>query len=236
MRNESLTLEFDMEQRILHLLFLNTFFVKEVGLMSGKMGILLALAEYNKFHPNSIHQDFIYDLIDEVLEHMDAKSSIGFSDGLCGIGWGIEWLINNQIIEGEEMNICSELDNKIMEKDIRRMEDPGLENGLGGILYYALIHINSSLLRQEQIPFDEIFRHDLFLKAERLSTQTNNLTVQKLAKNYVNSHINQAPISMEISLEPFIGNFNFDKNKIYDYPLGLHNGLAGLLLKEAIYQ
>ena len=40
--------EFSPEQRICHSLMLNVYCIKEVGIMSGKMGVLLALMEYNR--------------------------------------------------------------------------------------------------------------------------------------------------------------------------------------------
>lgn len=56
-------LRFSLEQRIWHLLMLKTFFEKEIGISNGKMGILLALVEYNKLYPNKVYEEYIDNLI-----------------------------------------------------------------------------------------------------------------------------------------------------------------------------
>jgi hypothetical protein len=52
--------------------------------------------------------------------------------GLTGIGWGIEYLIQNGSVKGESVEICEEIDYRIMETDPKRITDFSLETGFEG--------------------------------------------------------------------------------------------------------
>ena len=73
-------------------------FTKDIGLLDGKMGIVIFFFNYSRFTNNTLYSDFAYDLIDEIYNDLSSDYSINFDDGLCGIGWGIEYLIANQFV------------------------------------------------------------------------------------------------------------------------------------------
>ncbi len=70
------------------------------------------------------------------MSHLSSNVGIGFADGLCGIGWGICYLLENHYLEGEADEILQEIDAKVLEYEPLRMIDLSVETGLAGIAVY----------------------------------------------------------------------------------------------------
>ncbi|MCC8144920.1 MAG: hypothetical protein LIO93_00450 [Bacteroidales bacterium] len=140
-----------MLERIVHHLIMHTSIFPELGLYHGKMGIVLFFAHYGRYTGNPLYDEFAGELLDDIFEEMDESVPINFEYGLCGIGWGICYLLQHGFMEGDGDEILYEMDKKIMERDIRRVEDPGIRSGLKGISYY--IHKRTQIARQENLPF-----------------------------------------------------------------------------------
>ena len=70
--------------------------------------------------------------------------SIDFANGLSGIGWGIEYLIQNNYMKGRGADILQNIDERIMQFDVTRFKDWSLEKGLLGILHYVLYHLQGA--------------------------------------------------------------------------------------------
>ena len=227
--------EFTPEQRICHSLMLNVYCIKEVGIMSGKMGVLLALMEYNRSYPNPVYDDFIEDLIDDIWAHIHNKLPIGFAEGLCGIGWAVEYLIQQQIIEGTGVELCSEIDRQLMKQDPRRIDDLSFETGLEGVLYYVLIHICGALQQKQALPFDRLYLDDLHTALNAVEDM-NGKQMNDFVKQYNDFYLfNKTPI-LPLSLKGLVGTKQLQVESIVHLPIGLNNGIAGLLLKRTIYK
>ena len=84
--------------------------------------------------------------MDEIYKEITQSASIGFAKGLCGIAWGIEYLIQNDFVKADRDEVLEELDLKILEKDVTRFRDFSLEDGLKGIAYY----VTDGTLRQQR--------------------------------------------------------------------------------------
>lgn len=124
--------------RIARHLMLYGCFTKNLGLMNGKMGFSLFFFHYSRVTEISMYKSFGEELIEEIYREITKDTVYNFRDGLCGIAWGIEYLIRNKFVEVEGNDILKELDDKILEYDVRRMKDLSLETGLGGIGHYAI--------------------------------------------------------------------------------------------------
>jgi hypothetical protein len=146
--------------RLVRHLILNASFTSNLGLYHGKMGIVLFFAHYGRFTENCLYDNFAGELLDEIYEDINAGTSINFESGLCGIGWGIEYLLQNGFMEGDSDDVLSEIDMKIMERDIRRITDTSFRTGLKGISCYVQKRINSLCRVQGNRPFDEIYLSD----------------------------------------------------------------------------
>jgi len=49
---------FNSQERISHILMLNSFFISYIGLYQGQMGVVLAMAKYSKRTENEVFTDF----------------------------------------------------------------------------------------------------------------------------------------------------------------------------------
>ena len=70
---------------------------------------------------------------------------------------GIEYLIQNGFMEGDSNEILTEIDKKVMERDLRRIKDLSLETGLMGISSYINIRINNADITAIHTNFDDLF-------------------------------------------------------------------------------
>ena len=116
-------------ERITHHLMLNAYFNPDLGLFHGQMGTVLAMSEYSKYANNEVYFDVASCLLDNIAGKMHKNLLFSFASGLSGIGWGIEYLIQYGFVEGESVEICEEIDRKIMETDPRRILDFSLDTG-----------------------------------------------------------------------------------------------------------
>ena len=84
----------------------------------------------------------------------------GIQNGLLGIGWGLEYFMQKGFVECDSNDILTELDNKIIERDLRRVKDYSFDTGIEGLAWYVLIRLLSSE-RYLQKPFDKMYLDDL---------------------------------------------------------------------------
>lgn len=102
-------------QRIANILMLNASFVDNLGLLYGKMGITIFLFHYAKYARNEVYEIYAGLLLDEIYEEISKRTSIDFTNGLTGIGWGIEYLVRNGFVEADTDEVLNEIDNTIFQ-------------------------------------------------------------------------------------------------------------------------
>jgi hypothetical protein len=141
------------EQRITNTLLLNASFIGNIGLLHGKMGISICFYHLARQAKNRICEDYAGELIDEIYEEITANTPIDFENGLAGIGYGIEYLVQNGFIEADTDEVLEEFDNRIFKELIYNTpRDIGLLNGLAGIGTYFLKRIKNPASGEENIP------------------------------------------------------------------------------------
>lgn len=133
-----------MLKRIANHLIINASFMENIGLYHGKMGIILFLFHYARYTNNSIYNDFAGELLDEICNEINDRLNIDFENGLCGIGWGILYLIDHDFIEGEVNDILEDFDKEIMKWNLRYITDESIETGITGINFYIQYRIYMS--------------------------------------------------------------------------------------------
>ena len=148
---------FTKEEKMLNHLILHANDVPNaIGLLDGKMGIALVLAHYARCSRKKKIEHSADILVENVMNQLTTTVSIDFANGLSGIGWGIEYLIQNNYMKGCGADILQDLDERIMQVDVTRIKDWSLEKGLLGILHYVLYHLqgaNKSELRVFDKPY-----------------------------------------------------------------------------------
>ena len=223
-------MEFSKEQQIIHQLLLKSGEENNIGLCNGKMGLVLFFVHYSKITCNPIYEDIADELMNEITREIHNYLPIGFDSGLSGIGWGIEYLIQKRFLKGNSLEICEEIDKKIMEKDPRRMIDYSIETGLGGIFHYVLAHIKGVKEGCDSLPFDNNYLHDLSEIALCLSSNPKMSTEMKdLCECYTEFYKNGKPIDYSLKISNFTETIDLDEKKLNKYPIGLKNGLVGIL-------
>lgn len=133
---------FTKEEKMLNHLILHANDVPNaIGLLDGKMGIALVLAHYARCSRKKNIEHAADFLVENVMNQLTTTVSIDFANGLSGIGWGIEYLIQNNYMKGCGADILQNIDERIMQFDVTRIKDWSLEKGLLGILHYVLYHL-----------------------------------------------------------------------------------------------
>lgn len=76
-------------------------------------------------------------MLDELIENCNDNTPLTYSNGLCGIGVAIEYLLQHSFIEGDADEILSEIDQMVISAINNRPHlDTGIANGLLGLAYY----------------------------------------------------------------------------------------------------
>lgn len=219
-----------LTERIIPYLLANYPYASGRGLMHGKMGGVLFFFLYARFTGHAIYEEYAEMLMEDIYATMSDDVPVSFETGLCGIGWGIEYMIRHKLIEGDTDEILEDLDRKIMAWNPLRMEDASMTTGLGGILMYVNARIKSY---PRKMPFDLPYLKDLEAKAKELVTEDrfvkeNIVEFGKLMSGMID--YGSLP-----SLPPFLfGQLPVEIKNVSDYPLGIHNGLTGVILKDII--
>ena len=97
----------DLLPRIARHLIMHASYTPDMGLYHGKMGIVLFFAHYARYMGNSLYNEFAGELLDEVYQGIHTELPVNFESGLCGVGWGIEYLLQYGFMEGDSDEILS---------------------------------------------------------------------------------------------------------------------------------
>ena len=124
------------------------------GLMYGNMSLCLYFYHLARSTNNPEYEKLADDLLDKIFASLSTATFADFANGLAGIGWGIEYLVQNGFAEGDTDEILEEVDNKVFkvlnEENIISFE---LDNGLTGYLFYLISRLkkpaNSNTMAQQ---------------------------------------------------------------------------------------
>ncbi len=113
------------------------FGVNNHGLLHGDSGIVLFLYHLSRATKNTETEEMADNLLDKIFAGISTTAPADFENGLAGIGWGIEYLVQNGFAEGNTDDILEEVDTRVY-KSICDDNQPTLEltNGLIGYLVY----------------------------------------------------------------------------------------------------
>lgn len=221
------------QQQIIRHLMMYSGQSSDQGLLYGKMGVVILMCRYSRFTGNSLYEDFAGELLDTIYENLNTELPVDFERGLCGIGWSIEYLVQNQFTQGDTREILEEVNQWIMERDPRRITDASIEHGLGGILLYVQYHLFSCISSGKKLPFDERYLSDLAHAAEGMLslpdlTPFQEQIAQTYLKTYSQQECDAIPLSSVLS---FLTGDIPESQDIDNGKLGLRGGLAGAVLK-----
>jgi hypothetical protein len=211
----------------------------DIGLYHGQMGVALAISKRFQHTNNNIFADFYYDLLEKVIEKVNKGLDFSLSKGLSGIGWGIEYLVQNGFAEGESVEICEEIDHRIMETDPKRINDFSLETGFEGLLHYIIYHLQGTVMQKTKLPFDNTYLSDIYAVCKTLDNKNISDSLRSLSDVYIRFIEQKRFPNYQFQIIDFVaGTPELEFEKLTTYPLGLNNGLSGafihLLEKEKV--
>lgn len=215
----------DILLRIARLLILQGSSSKNIGLMNGKTGFSLFFFYYYQYTREKIYEDFAGELIYEVYKEINKNTAIGFDDGLCGIAWSIEYLIQNKFVEADANEILQELDERILEWDVRRIKDYSINTGLQGIAHYVINRSLGKSNKDIRIPKDYIADLIYALNKYNKEKYENETTI---LEKVVNGMIVEY---QDYFMKEHIYNIKYKKGNIFNNkrPLGIDNsGFSGI--------
>lgn len=130
------------------------------GLMIGKTGLIIFYYHLARTTNNPDYEKTADELLESVYANISTSSTVDFGNGLSGIGWGIEYLVQNHFAEGDTDQILEEVDNKIFrflnEETHVSFE---LDTGLTGILFYLISRLKK---RKEPLSMAQQINRELF--------------------------------------------------------------------------
>ena len=213
-------------EQALAYLTINSSFTGDLGLFHGRMGIILFFAHYARSTQSKHYEDFAGCLLDELYEEIHEDLPVNLENGLCGIGWGIEYLVQQGFMEGNTDEILADIDRKVMELDPLRMTNLSFRRGLAGIAFYVIARLNA-YRETTTLPFDDAYLTSLqqalerteFTEAEEIPVDLPVIFNQVLKGEKLTLSLLDCLIHSELSLDK-----PFD-----EILLGLEEGLAGWL-------
>lgn len=137
-------------QRIINVLLLNASFIDNLGLMHGKMGIAIYFFHLARETKNQIYEDYAGELIDEIYDEINETTPLNFENGLAGIGWGIEYLVQNGFVEADTDEVFEDIDNRLLLAR-NQFEGIGLLTGLTGLGAYYLKRIQNPASSDDKV-------------------------------------------------------------------------------------
>ena len=208
---------------IAHYLMLHGSFINNLGLLNGKMGIILFFYHYAKYTKCKRYEDFADCMMEEVYEEININAPKDFANGLSGISFGVSYLINNKFVKADS-DILDELDSKIMEWDAKRMADYSLQTGLAGIGSYVLSRYNTDT---KSIKLPALYVNDVL---GSLLESKNELCLEIYHSIKSNSRLQES--MNEIIYKSLPG----EKMTGQIVNIGLANGLAGVGLSKILFE
>lgn len=158
----------ELLQRLCNELILRSSYWDSLGLQVGKMGAVLFFFHYARYTGNVLYENYAEELFDEVYNDVNKGISYGFANGLCGIGWAVEYLVKQEFIEGDTDDALEEIDRQVMVYNPTRISDYSFANGLDGIVCYVLSRLLSPRAPKAPLPFDERYRKELYLACRNI--------------------------------------------------------------------
>ena len=119
--NKGQLYQFSREKRIDHALLLHCDLLQEIGLAYGKSGVALYFYLKAKAENNQIYRTTADTLLDDVMEEFTLDTSIDFIKGITGIGWVVEFLIQQGFVLADRDEVLEEIDVQV-EKNINNCE------------------------------------------------------------------------------------------------------------------
>lgn len=222
---------FTREQDIINHLILRSPYLPDTGLFNGKTGIALFFLHYYRTTRHPVFEDHAFDLVDDVCGNLQKDMPLGLEGGLCGIGWGLEYMIYQRFMDGED-DLCGIIDSAVKERNPRYITDFCLKSGILGILHYIFIRIKNTGDEKDP-PFDRQWLSDLQVTLQSHLIGKPDAELKKAAGK-LDRYLKTGNMDYEPDAIGFCTKKITVHGKISSLPPGLHDGLSGYMLKQTL--
>ena len=83
----------------------------DIGLLTGKTGIALFFLYYSRLTGEEAYSQGGVDIIADILDTVNSEQVMHtYCSGLCGIGWAIEHVVRNDLVDADSDELLSGLD------------------------------------------------------------------------------------------------------------------------------
>jgi lantibiotic modifying enzyme len=114
------------------------------SLIHGNSGLSIFYYILSRITNNPNYETIADELLDKIIKSLNNSLPADFENGLAGIGWAVEYLVQNNFAEGNTDEILKEIDNKIFkflnEENLSSIE---LTTGLTGYLFYIISRLKN---------------------------------------------------------------------------------------------
>lgn len=214
----------DSIEKIFNHLLLNIAYTKDYSLYYGKTGCLLFFAHYARLRNDEINDEIVSEIINDIFSSVHKIPILNIQQGICGIGWGVEYILQHKLLSGNSDEILFDLDKLILN------QAPSTNSNYADILRYISFRLTSSCGKKGYLPFPHEYLLRLYHTISNNSQTVNNNTIQRdlyILKETLNrGRFSSSPIRLTdemIGIAPI--------NQYPLVPLGLNNGLSGLGIK-----
>ena len=215
-------------EQLVYKLILHSYDSPEsIGLLTGQMGIVITLARcFRQFQLPSLEPVIDY-LFDNIAHRVAYVNDIGFSSGITGIGWGVEYLVQHKIMPGPANDLIGDIDDQVMCINVNRVKDFSLDNGVLGLWHYICARIQGNLIAGLPVPFDNRFIDDW---KELIRSNQKKMPVNSMER--LLSMQNQHFYYDELNVCQFVQSMNNQPQEDYS----LYSGLAGYIEQKYLKQ
>ena len=114
----------------------------ELGLLSGKMGIAIFYFLYSRAYNDKVISEKAYMLVDDIFDEINNNnfSHHTFTNGLAGIGWGLNFLVKNNFYDSDIDEVLKDIDEFLyqnMMNELARDNWDFLHGATGIALYFV---------------------------------------------------------------------------------------------------
>ena len=222
-------------------------FNTDSSIVYGRMGLVLFFFHYARYTENTLFEDFGGEILDEIFDDMHTEMIWGFESGLCGIAWGIEYLLANKFISGDSNEVLFDIDQKIISMYAKGMTTRQISETIEDIYGFEtsegfISDVTDKILPQiedwQNRPLDEVYPI-LYIDAIHYSVRDNGV-IRKLAAYVIlgiNTEGKKEVLSITVgdneSSKYWLSVLNELKNRgVKDILIICADGLSGI--KEAI--
>ncbi|MBD5293477.1 MAG: glycosyltransferase [Bacteroides sp.] len=154
------------------------------GVCNGMLAGLITLIHYQANNPNNKE---IKHLINTLLKRIPSAirtTEVTFQDGLSGIGWGLIYLISNNLISESFHKELLLIDQIISEYPLTEVITTGFFNGIGGIIAYVATRLQFSVSTNTKHNLSESLLNFFDLRITEIMNNTDDYLTYNFALQY----------------------------------------------------